>query len=63
MAFLGQIISNEGVEVDPIKTEAVKNWPRPLAPANMRSSWILGVIIEGVFDCFTSISSPLTTLT
>ena len=29
VAFLGHIISSKGVEVDPRKTEAVKNWPRP----------------------------------
>ena len=35
--FLGHTVSTEGVEVDPRKTEVVKNWPRPLTPT------ILGV--------------------
>ena len=29
--FFGHVISSEGVEGDPKKNEAVKNWPRPLA--------------------------------
>ena len=29
VTFRGHIISCEGVEVDPRKTGAVKNWPRP----------------------------------
>ena len=37
MAFLGHIISNEGVEVDPKKIEAVRNCPRPLDPTDIRS--------------------------
>ena len=35
--FLGHIISSEGIEVDPKKIEAVKNYPRPLSPTNIRS--------------------------
>ena len=35
MAFLG-IISSEVVEVDPRKTEEVKNWPRPLTLTDIR---------------------------
>ena len=37
VAFLGHIISSEGIEVNPKKTEAVKNWPRPLTPTNIQS--------------------------
>ena len=37
VTFLGHIISSEGVEVDPRKTEAVKNCPRPLTPTDIRS--------------------------
>ena len=63
MTFLGHIISSEGVEVDPRKTEAVKNLPRPLTPTNIRS--FLG--LEGYYwrfvDDFASISCSLTTLT
>ena len=37
MTYLGHIISSEGVEVDPWKTEVVKNWPRPLTLTDNRS--------------------------
>ena len=35
--FLSHIISSEGVEVYTRKTEAVKNWPRPLTSTDIRS--------------------------
>ena len=42
VTFLGNIISSEGVEVDPRKMEAVKNLPRPLTPTIIRS--FLGLV-------------------
>ncbi|XP_069150849.1 uncharacterized protein [Solanum lycopersicum] len=33
----GLCVSDQGVEVDPRKTEAVKNWTKPLTPTNIRS--------------------------
>ena len=56
-------MSDQGVEVDPRKTEAVKNWPKPLIPTDIRS--LLGLpsnycrFVEG----FSSIGAALTTLT
>ena len=47
LTFLGHIISSEGVEVDPRTTEAVKKWPRPLNPTDIRSFFGLWVIIRG----------------
>ena len=35
LTFLGQIVSDQGVEVYPEKIEAVKNVPRPLTPTNI----------------------------
>ncbi|WMV09385.1 hypothetical protein MTR67_002770, partial [Solanum verrucosum] len=37
IAFLGHIVSSKGIEVDPKKTDAVKSWPRPLTPSDIRS--------------------------
>ena len=37
VTFLGHIISTKGVEVDPRKTEVLKNWPTPLSPNDIRS--------------------------
>ena len=36
-AFLGHVIFGEGIEVDPKKTDAVRNRPRPLTPIDIRS--------------------------
>ncbi|XP_070026268.1 uncharacterized protein [Nicotiana sylvestris] len=41
VAFLVHVVSSEGIKVDPQKTEAVKNWPRPTTPTEIRS--FLGV--------------------
>ncbi|KAH0709210.1 hypothetical protein KY284_010637 [Solanum tuberosum] len=37
VAFLYHIVSNKGIEVDPKNTDAVKSWPRPLSPSDIRS--------------------------
>ena len=59
ITFLGHIISSEGVEVDPRKTEAVKNCPRPLTPTEIRI--FLGVVryYRRSMDGVASIPSPL----
>ena len=53
----------EGVDVDPRKTEMVKNWPKPLNPTDIRSFLGLAGYYRMFVDCFASIASPLTTLT
>ena len=35
--FLGHVVSNEGIKVDPSKIEAVLNWDRPRTPMEVRS--------------------------
>ncbi|XP_069150443.1 uncharacterized protein [Solanum lycopersicum] len=37
VTFLGHVVSDQGVEVDPKKTEAVKKWPKPLTPTDIRN--------------------------
>ena len=63
MAFLGHIISSEGVEVDPRKTEVVKNCHRPITPTDIRCFLGLDGYYRRFVDAFASIVSPLTTLT
>ncbi|XP_070010066.1 uncharacterized protein [Nicotiana sylvestris] len=37
VAFLGHVVSKDGIMVDPKKTEAVQKWPRPTSPTEIRS--------------------------
>ncbi|XP_069154352.1 uncharacterized protein [Solanum lycopersicum] len=59
----GHVLSDQGEEVDPRNTEAVKNWPKPLTPTDIHN--FLGIagyycmFVEG----FSSIAAPLTALT
>ena len=63
VAFLCHIVSSEDIEVDPKKTNAVNNWPRPLNPTNIRSFMGLDGYYRSFVDGFASISYPLTFLT
>ena len=63
VAFLGHIISSEGVEVDPRKTKAVKICPRPLTQTNIRIFLGLVSYYWRFIYAFASIESPLTILT
>ena len=35
--FLGHVINNQGIHVDPSKCEAIKNWRVPTTPTEIRS--------------------------
>ncbi|WMV18681.1 hypothetical protein MTR67_012066, partial [Solanum verrucosum] len=66
VAFLGQIFSSKGIEVDPIKTDAVKSWPRTprtLSPTYIRRFLVLAGYYRRFVEGFSTITSPLTTLT
>ncbi|WMV45832.1 hypothetical protein MTR67_039217 [Solanum verrucosum] len=35
VAFLGHVVSGDGIKVDPKKTDVIRNWPRPLTPSHL----------------------------
>ena len=63
MAFLGHIVSGDGIRVDTQKIKAVQNWPRPTSPTDIRSFFSLAGYYRRFVEGFSSISSPLTKLT
>ena len=51
------------MEVDPRKTEAVKNWPKPLTPTDIYSFLGLAGYYRRFVKAFSSTAASLTTLT
>nr|AAV31171.1 Putative polyprotein, identical [Solanum tuberosum] len=63
VAFLGHIVSGDGIKVDTRKIEAVKNCPRSISPTEIRSFLGLVGYYRRFVEGFSSIASPLTKLT
>jgi len=63
IAFLGHIVSNEGVSMDPQKIEAVMNWPIPKNLTEVRSFMGLARYYRRFVQNFSKIATPLTNLT
>ena len=63
VAFLGHLISAEGVSVDPQKIEAVVNWKPPKNVSEVRSFLALSGYYRKLVEGFSKIASPLTKLT
>ena len=63
VAFLGHVISVEGVSVDPQKIEAVVNWKPPKNVSEVRSFLGLAGYYRNFVEGFSKIASSLTKLT
>ncbi|WMV18914.1 hypothetical protein MTR67_012299 [Solanum verrucosum] len=63
VAFLGHVVSKEGVIVDSQKIESDKNWVRPSSVTKVRSSVGLANYYRRFVKNFVSIATHLTNLT
>ena len=63
VAFLGHVISVEGVSVDPKKIEAVVNWKPPKNVSEVKSFLGLAGYYRKFVEGFSKIAAPLTKLT
>ena len=63
VAFLGHVISAEGVYVDPQKIEAIVNWKPPTNVTEIRSFLGLAGYYQKFVEGFSKLAAPLTKLT
>ncbi|WMV38209.1 hypothetical protein MTR67_031594 [Solanum verrucosum] len=63
VAFLGHVVSKEGIWVDQAKIEAVRGWMRPTSAIDIQSFVVLVGYYRQFVQRFSTISSPFTILT
>ena len=61
--FLGHVVSEEGIHVDPSKIKAIENWSAPKTPTEIRQFLGLAGYYRRFIQNFSRIAKPLTTLT
>nr|GEU56951.1 putative reverse transcriptase domain-containing protein [Tanacetum cinerariifolium] len=62
VAFLGHIVSSEGINTDPAKVEAITKWPRSTTVTKVRSFLGLAGYYRRFVECFSLLALPLTKL-
>ena len=63
VVFLGNVVSKEGIMVDPKKIEEVQDWVRPDSVTEIQSFLGLAGSYRRFVEGFSSIASPLSRLT
>ncbi|GJS88032.1 putative reverse transcriptase domain-containing protein [Tanacetum coccineum] len=61
--FLGHVIDNKGIHVDPAKIESVKDWASPKTPMEIRQFLGLAGYYRRFIEGFSKIAKPMTKLT
>nr|GEV74775.1 retrotransposon protein, putative, Ty3-gypsy subclass [Tanacetum cinerariifolium] len=62
VAFLGHIVSANGITVDPAKVEAITKWPRPKTVTEIKSFLGLAGYYRRFMEGFSRLALPLTKL-
>nr|GFC44906.1 putative reverse transcriptase domain-containing protein [Tanacetum cinerariifolium] len=62
VAFLGHIVSTDGITMDPAKVEAITKWPRPTTVTEVRIFLGLAGYNQRFVEGFSLLALPLTKL-
>jgi hypothetical protein len=63
VTFLGQVVTKDGIGVDPIKVKAIVNWVQPSNAHEVRSFLRLAGYYRKFVERFSKLAAPLTRLT